>query len=1065
MSLLYDLGTPSEAVVTIPANDLTVTNVNDSGEGSLRQAMLNANSFSSDDTIVFSSLFSSAQTITLTSGELPIADNGTLIIPGGGTVTVDGGGSTYRVFNVATGANVTFDDLTISNGHTSGDGGAITADNATVSVSNSTLTGSYAGGRGGAIYLNDGSLTLTNSNVSSNTGAAYGGGIYNNGGTATLSDCTLDANHSPGATGPTGSGGAIFSASGTVGLTNCTVSNNVSRTFAGGIYNKGGTATVTNSTFSGNSSTTNAGGGIYNSGGKMTVTQSTFSENSAVDGGGINNVSGGTLIVNESTFSGNTTTNDGGGILNGYIATVINSTFSDNMAGLYGGGLVAVNGNTVTTITNSTFSGNSAASGGGVYANLGGVDVTLNLNNSILADNTGGDCDPGAGTINAQNSLIKDGLTCVNGTNVSNLTGIDPSLGALTGSPAYYPLNSDSPAIDAGDDNLAKDGDGNTLLTDEAGNTRVQGFAVDMGAFESSYALAAPVITTDPQSQTIFSGQTADLSVVATGNLLTYKWYEGISGDTSTPVGTDSPNFTTLALSADTSYWVRVSNLAGSVDSATATVTVLPAPSITTQPQSTAIITGQSTTLAVVASGTSLSYHWYEGTSGNTSTSVGTDSPNFTTPALFADTSYWVQVSNPAGSIDSTTAAVTVSPNFVVDTNSDADIEVCSTAPNDCSLRGAINLANTFAGADTITFADDYTITLAGSSLPDVTTEMTISGTGAANTIVQASTCNPVTLPGGCTPATYRVFNVTSSGNLTLANLTAQYGAAGSEYGGGVYSDGTLTVIGSIISGNSANYGGGIYSYYDTLLTVTDSTVSGNSAASHGGGIYTGDGATLTVTHSTVSGNSAATNGGGILSTGTLTVIGSTLSGNSAKYGGGLFDDGTQPGWVINSTFSGNSAATFGSGIYNTGSTLTVTNSTLSGNTSGVFSGSLYIYGVLNLNNSIVANSSIGYCSHQGSGIINARNSLIEGGLICVNGTNLNNLTDSPSLGALTGSPAYFPLNSDSPVIDAGDNTLVPVGLTTDEAGNARIQGGTVDMGAYEFGLSASSGQRDQSSN
>ena len=115
--------------------------------------------------------------------------------------------------------------------------------------------------------------------------------------------------------------------------------------------------------------------------------------------------------------------------------------------------------------------------------------------------------------------------------------------------------------------------------------------------------------------------------------------------------------------------------------------------------------------------------------------------------------------------------------SYVVDTDSDANLTACTAAPNDCSLRGAINAANAVAGADTITFAADYTITLDGSSLPDVTTELTISGNGAANTIVQASICNPVTLLGSCTPATYRVFNVTSAGNLTLDGLTVQHGA------------------------------------------------------------------------------------------------------------------------------------------------------------------------------------------------------------------------------------------------------------------------------------------------
>src|SRR5690606_25811926 len=55
-----------------------------------------------------------------------------------------------------------------------------------------------------------------------------------------------------------------------------------------------------------------------------------------------------------------------------------------------------------------------------------------------------------------------------------------------------------------------------------------------------------------------------------------------------------------------------------------------------------------------------------------------------------------------------------------------------------------------------------------------------------------------------------------------------------------------------------------------------------------------------------------------------------------------------------------------------------------------------------------------------------------------------------PLLGALTGSPAYHPLLAGSPAINSGSNALVPVGLTLDQAGNARIQGGTVDRGAFE---------------
>jgi len=92
-----------------------------------------------------------------------------------------------------------------------------------------------------------------------------------------------------------------------------------------------------------------------------------------------------------------------------------------------------------------------------------------------------------------------------------------------------------------------------------------------------SFSAVNPVITFHPANTTILSGQTANLSVTATGGSLSYQWYQGTSGTTTTPVGTDSPNYTTPNLTATTSYWVRVSNIIGTADSNTATVTVLTA--------------------------------------------------------------------------------------------------------------------------------------------------------------------------------------------------------------------------------------------------------------------------------------------------------------------------------------------------------------------------------------------------------------------------------------------------------------------------------------------------------
>ena len=180
--------------------------------------------------------------------------------------------------------------------------------------------------------------------------------------------------------------------------------------------------------------------------------------------------------------------------------------------------------------------------------------------------------------------------------------------------------------------------------------------------------LQPAAIATQPSSVTIDSGGTATLGVVATGTApITYQWYRGASGNTGFPVGSNSPTFTTPPLSSTTSYWVKVSNAANPAGSAsqTATVTVNPllTVAITMHPAATTVPRGGSATLAVNASGTgTISYQWYQGTSGDTSTPVGTDSPSFTTPPLQAASSYWVRVTNGTDTVDSRTATVSPLP-------------------------------------------------------------------------------------------------------------------------------------------------------------------------------------------------------------------------------------------------------------------------------------------------------------------------------------------------------------------------------------------------------------------
>jgi hypothetical protein len=189
----------------------------------------------------------------------------------------------------------------------------------------------------------------------------------------------------------------------------------------------------------------------------------------------------------------------------------------------------------------------------------------------------------------------------------------------------------------------------------------------------------------------------------------------------------------------------------------------------------------------------------------------------------------------------------------------------------------------------------------------------------------------------------------------TVSNSTLS-GNSANRYGGGIYNDlhGTLTVSNSTLSGSSANEGGGISN--EGTLTVSDSTLSGNSATGTygeggGGGIYNWNRGTLTVNDSILSSNSSTGRdggGGGIFNEfGTLTVNDSTLSSNAATSGG---------------AYAG------GGAINNYGGTLTVSNSTLTGNSVTADGGGIYNQGTLTVSSCTLAGNS---ANGSGGGIYN----------------------------------------------------------------------------------------------
>ena len=407
------------------AATITVINTNDSGAGSLRQALLD---IVDGDTIDFDPSLN-GQTITLAGSELLVNKSVSINGPGPNNVTIDGN-HTSRVFHVSGGVIATIDGLTVTNG---------------------SASGFFPNGSGGGIYNDHSTLTLTNCTISGNSSSdslGQGGGIFNGGYL----------------TGYFGYGNA------TLEVVNCTVSDNVAGLEGGGIFNNGqsgsATLTVTNSTVSGNTVTGGYGGGIAtdgNSGSSMVeIVDSTLSDNSVRSYGG--------GIFNSSAYGGTAALN------------VRNSTLSNNWGGNYGGGIyniASAGGNSPLEVSHSTLSGNSCLwlDGGGI-ANLSGA--TSQVGGTIFNGNR---ISNGGTTTSLGYNLISDdgsGFFTATGDQINT----DPMLGPLQdngGATFTHALLNGSPAIDAGDPSFSSPPDYDQR---GSGYDRVAHGRIDIGAFE-----------------------------------------------------------------------------------------------------------------------------------------------------------------------------------------------------------------------------------------------------------------------------------------------------------------------------------------------------------------------------------------------------------------------------------------------------------------------------------------------------------------------------------------------------------------------------------------------------
>jgi predicted outer membrane repeat protein len=804
-------------------------------------------------------------------------------------------------------------------------------------------------------------------------------------------------------------------------------------------------------------SATSGGAAYVASTGNLTVLDSTFNMNHAdgavglTDGGGAVYNDAGTVVVMRSTFSGNGTEAQGGAIhnYNGYLQ-IDESTFSSNSAagggvdGNAGGAVISGGASAVTSIRNSTFSGSSADASKGAALHI--YQGQLVLYNSILANTAvGDDCYAAGGTtITTFANIVEDSTPAcgmVYGF-LGNLVGFDPSLGSLTGDPAYFPLNLDSPAVDSGHSL-----NGSDSPTDQAGNPRKAdypsvpniGFGppppIDMGAFELPYACPATRLYVDDTASGLNDGGS---------------WANAF----------EDLEFALDGLATCPSLreiWVAT----GEYDP------LFDANKIFNVPPGTHLYGGFAGTETALSQ-----QDWQSNVtvlSGDVDNNDLNKDPNgvILDPADIQGTNSWHVVL-----MDGTTTPITASTvldGFTItggwatggDLNSVGGGLLCNGENGECSPTLSDLLFRGNYGNNGGSGIENYGE--GGISSPTVTRVTFAYNEGAAVANYGAF--------GGTSSGTFRdvifdhntaafgagMINAAYQGTAspTLINVVFSNNHAGSQ-GGAMYNDGgsgvsspTLTNV--AFTNNTADGSGGAI-YGDgtnsgiSSPTLTDVSFDGNESGAQGGAMLNGGfsgTSSPTLSRVTFSNNTAVLNGGAMYNDGSsagasnpeLTNV--TFYNNSADDGGAIFNngDGGEASPVLEHvTFTSNDATVTGGAMYNSAQSSGISDPTLNG---------VILWADTAPISPEIQNA-------LGTAAIDF--SIVQGGCGSISGATCgaSNLSANPMLGPLQdngGLTDTMALMPGSPAIEAASSAGAPL---TDQRGLGRPQGARPDIGAYE---------------
>ncbi len=529
---------------TANAASFTVTTTTDSRDGACTATLCSLR-----DAVVAADKAGGSSTITLPAGtfKLTRASSGNPGEPGRGDldidndakVTIHGAGAasttvdanqTDRAFAVEDGAGLSLSDLTIANGQPQTEagpqcgncGGGIWSEGA-LATSHVTITASNGDLAGGAIFSGDdktstlsvkdstftfdsselgGALAtgpselskITGSTFTSNVAFLQGGALQNENGALSIDSSTFSGNVSG------QSGGAIeeLADNSPLTVTNSSFRNNSSTSVAGVIEDvNSSNLTLTNSRFVGNTAESSGVLDVIAADGTVTLNGDEFDHNNAEQQGAIAVFQLKSLTATDSSFIGNHGGFGAALAMSAGTLSLTNVTMTHNSSPTIGGAVLFNTAGTLpVSLTNVTIADNSAAPGGG-----GGITDASQMAirsgatgvlNTIIADNTGGDCGvwdatsasaPVPAGVDHGFNLDSDG-TCFKGDAKTDKVGVDPLLGAPAdngGSVFTDALMPGSPAIDGGTN-------AGCPATDARGITRPQGASCDIGAYEFAAA-------------------------------------------------------------------------------------------------------------------------------------------------------------------------------------------------------------------------------------------------------------------------------------------------------------------------------------------------------------------------------------------------------------------------------------------------------------------------------------------------------------------------------------------------------------------------------------------------